>query len=199
MMRDTVIPDTNPPPKPGQADARSLIQSHVYPNDHPDFDLAGKAKGIQAVVKERVSIYDKLVEEVGGEKKVIGKCESCRKSQVKKDAERRVAMAEAAGQEDTIDDADLDTAEGPTIESDSKWCCLYRVISLQDDFVNEKPMIQHYLEERGHLCIFYLKFHCEFNSIEMLWGYAKYHEFLNILSLSHTSLRPVRISYCNGW
>jgi hypothetical protein len=72
---------------------------------------------------------------------------------VKKDAECRVAMAEAAGQEDTIDDADLDTAEGPMSESDSKWCCLYRVISLQDDFVNKKPMIQHYLEERGHLCV----------------------------------------------
>jgi len=93
---------------------------------------------------------------------------------VKKDVERHVAMAEAAGQEDTIDDANLDTAEGPTIESDSKWCCLYRVISLQDDFINEKPMIQHYLEERGHVCVFYPKFHCEFNSIEMLWGYAKY-------------------------
>ena len=108
-------------------------------------------------------------------------------------------MAEAAGQEDTIDDTDLDTAEGPMIESDSKWCCLYRVISLQDDFINEKPMIQHYLEEQGHLCVFYLKFHCEFNSIEMLWGHAKYREFLNILSLSHTSLHPVRIPYHNGW
>ena len=84
--------------------------------------------------------------------------------QVKKDAECHVAMEETVGQEDTINDTDLDTAKGPTIESDSKWCCLYCVISLQDYFVN-----------------FYLKFHCEFNSIEMLWRYAKYHEFLNIL------------------
>jgi hypothetical protein len=43
--------------------------------------------------------------------------------------------------------------------------------------MNEKPMIQHFLEARGHECIFYLKFHCEFNSIEMLWGYTKYREF----------------------
>src|ERR1700691_1328941 len=86
-------------------------------------------------------------------------------------------MAEAAGQEDTIEDADLEAATGPTIKNNSKWCCLYRIISLQDDFVNEKPMIQHFLETRGHECIFYPKFHCEFNSIEMLWGYAKYREF----------------------
>ena len=109
---------------------------------------------------------------MGGKKKVIGKCESCQKSQVKKDAERRVVMAEAAGEEDTINDADLDTAEGPTIESDSKWCCLYCVILLQDNFVNEKPMIQHYLEEWGHLCIFYLKFHCEFNDTQNIVSFS---------------------------
>jgi hypothetical protein len=55
-------------------------------------------------------------------------------------------LAEAAGQEDSIDEADIEAAEGPVVESDSKWCCLYRVISLQEDFINEKPMIQHFLE-----------------------------------------------------
>ena len=126
LMRDTIIPNTNPPPKPGQVDTRGLIQSLVYPSSHPDPDLAGKAKGVQAVIKECVSIYDKLVKEVGGERKVTGKCESCRKSQVKKDTECRVAMAEVVGQEDTIDDTNLEAAEGPIIESNSKWCCLHR-------------------------------------------------------------------------
>jgi hypothetical protein len=46
LMRDTVIPNTNPPPKLGQADTHGLIQSLVYPNDHPDSNLAGKAKGM---------------------------------------------------------------------------------------------------------------------------------------------------------
>jgi transposase len=56
------------------------------------------------------------------------------------------------------------------------WCCAYRVLSLQDDFVNEKPLLQHYPEGCGHVCLFLPKFHCELNPIEMLWGYAKYCE-----------------------
>ncbi|KZP12922.1 hypothetical protein FIBSPDRAFT_913191 [Athelia psychrophila] len=54
------------------------------------------------------------------------------------------------------------------------WCCIHCVLSLQEDFVTEKPKIQHFLESRGHLCIFLPKFHCELNPIEMHWGYVKY-------------------------
>ena len=36
-----------------------------------------------------------------GSKALVGKCGGCSKSQAKKDAERRVAEAEAMGQEDT--------------------------------------------------------------------------------------------------
>ena len=157
------------------------LSSLVYPIDYPDPELAGKAKGMCAVVQEWTSLWDKLVDEVGSEKKVVGKCEKCRKSQIKKDAERRVAMAEAAGQEDTVVDEDLAAAEAPVVESDSACCCLYRVLSLQEDFLNEKPMIQHYLEGRGYICVFYPKFHCEFNAIEMLWGYAKYRKLFLFL------------------
>jgi hypothetical protein len=70
-------------------------------------------------------VYDCIVKEVGPRKKVLGKCENCKKSQINKDAERRVVLAEAAGQEDSIDEADIEAAEGPVVESDSKWCCLY--------------------------------------------------------------------------
>jgi hypothetical protein len=61
-------------------------------------------------------------------------------------------------------------------QDDLDWCCMYRVLSLQEDFATEKPMLQRYIESRGHVCMFLPKFHCELNPIEMLWGFAKYCE-----------------------
>jgi hypothetical protein len=61
------------------------------------------------------------------------------------------------------------TASTAVDEAKSKWCCLSWVLSLQKDFMNEKPEIQHYLEGRGHVCMFYPKFHCKTDPIEMLW------------------------------
>src|SRR5882724_11719981 len=43
-------------------------------------------------------------------------------------------------------------------------------------------MLQHYLEGRGHICMFLPKFHCELNAIEMLWGYAKYRKCFPLVS-----------------
>ena len=60
---------------------------------------------------------------------------------------------------DTLDDADLDDASEAAEKSKDKWCCLSRVIALQEDFVNKKLEIQHYLERRGHVCMFYPKFY----------------------------------------
>ncbi|KAH7925369.1 hypothetical protein BV22DRAFT_1011364 [Leucogyrophana mollusca] len=174
-LRDTVIPLSNPPPKPGQPDTRGTPQSMVYPADHLDPNLAGKPKGMRAVLQERHSVWDELMTRRGG--KVTGKCQSCQKSQAKKDAERRVAAAEAMGQEELLNDNDVNQAEEVVAPPVDDWCCMYRVLSLQDDFAHEKPMIQHLLERRGHVCLFLPKFHCELNPIEMVWGYAKYREF----------------------
>ncbi|KIM71628.1 hypothetical protein PILCRDRAFT_24977, partial [Piloderma croceum F 1598] len=52
-------------------------------------------------------------------------------------------------------------------------CCMYCVLSLQEDFANEKSVLQHYIEGRGHICMFLLKFHCELNPIKMVWGFMK--------------------------
>ena len=180
LMHNTIVPLTNPAPDDRENDTCGQPQTMVYPLDHPDPNLAGKAKGMAAVVRERESVYKRLIKEVGSEKKVIGKCGQCRKSAAKNDAERRVAMAEMAGQEDALDDADFNEATEVVEEPQNKWCCLYRVLSLQDDFVNEKPEIQHYLEGRGHVCLFYPKFHCEINPIEMLWGWMKYRKPINV-------------------
>jgi hypothetical protein len=127
-----------------------------------------------------------LSERRGG--KVVGKCKECTKSQTKKDAERRVAAAEAMGQEDTLEEADLAQAEEPDAPERDAWCCMHRVLSLQVDFANEKPMLQHYLEGRGHVCMFLPKFHCELNAIEMLWGYAKYRKCLSLVLKFHSNL-----------
>ena len=125
----------------------------VYPPDHPDPNLQGQPKGMKAVLQERESVWDELMDRCKG--KVVGKCKTCSKSQVKKDAERRVAAAEAMGQEDTLSEADLAHAqEMDSAEPVSEWCCMYRVLSLQKDFATEKPMLQHYVESRGHICMF---------------------------------------------
>lgn len=34
------------------------------------------------------------------------------------------------------------------IESKNDWCCMYHILSLQEDFANEKSMLQHYIEGR---------------------------------------------------
>jgi hypothetical protein len=65
------------------------------------------------------------VPEVSSEKKVIGKCGQCRKSAVKKDTKRHVAMAEMAGQEDTLNDTVLEDASEVVDKPKNKWCCLY--------------------------------------------------------------------------
>src|SRR2546430_1555468 len=52
-------------------------------------------------------------------------------------------------------------------------CCMKRILSLQEDFKSQKSQIQEEIEKKGHKCIFYPKYHCELNFIEMYWGAAK--------------------------
>jgi len=52
-------------------------------------------------------------------------------------------------------------------------CCMRKILSLQNDFISQKSQLQEEIEKRGHKCIFYPKYHCELNYIEMYWGAAK--------------------------
>ena len=46
-------------------------------------------------------------------------------------------------------------------------------MSLEPDFLAQRGAITEVIEKAGHKCIFYPKFHCELNFIEMFWGAAK--------------------------
>ena len=68
-------------------------------------------------------MWDELSKRCGG--KVVSKCKGCTKSQVKKDAEWRVAAAEAMGQEDTLEEANLAQVEQPDTAERDAWCCMH--------------------------------------------------------------------------
>jgi hypothetical protein len=52
-------------------------------------------------------------------------------------------------------------------------CCASRILSLEPDFASQKSLLSEIIENAGHKAIFYPKFHCELNFIEMFWGAAK--------------------------
>lgn len=64
-------------------------------------------------------------------------------------------------------------AEGPKSSSERTSCCARRILELQPDFSSQKSRLQEVIESHGHHVIFYPKFHCELNYIEMYWGAAK--------------------------
>ena len=52
-------------------------------------------------------------------------------------------------------------------------CCAEKIMSLQKDFRTQKSLVAETIEEAGHKCIFYPKFHCELNYIEYFWAAVK--------------------------
>ena len=54
-----------------------------------------------------------------------------------------------------------------------KGCCALRILEAQEDFRNEKSLLETVIVEAGHEAIFYPKFHCELNYIEYYWGAVK--------------------------
>jgi hypothetical protein len=167
QMHNTVIPATGQP------------QSMVYPADTEGFDnknrsLAGQAKGMERVLLERG-----LLEELSANGKPVGVCSQCKLSQEARDKAAKAAKA----REEEVDGVGIegmaDRYECPAEVEDlerARNCCMQRVLSLQPDFVNEKPLLQLVIEKAGHKCLFLPKFHCELNPIEMVWGQTKQSE-----------------------
>src|SRR5258705_13237076 len=54
-----------------------------------------------------------------------------------------------------------------------KGCCALRILEAEDDFRNEKSMLETIIFETSHEVVFYPKFHCELNYIEYYWASLK--------------------------
>ena len=62
-------------------------------------------------------------------------------------------------------------------------CCLRKIMASQPDFVAQKSAVVELIEDAGHICIFYPKFHCELNFIEMHWGRLR--DMQEITAITH--------------
>jgi hypothetical protein len=61
-------------------------------------------------------------------------------------------------------------------ENKTQKCCAFYVLSQEPDFKEQKPWLQEAVERHGFQILFYPKYHCELNWIEMIWGWVKsYH------------------------
>lgn len=139
------------------------VQSMVFPDDYSGVDkdgncLAGKPKGMEQALAERglLSVLEAAAASRG--RKVVGTCELCRASQAERErmaTEAKSRQAEIEGVEpgclarfvvSNLDEQDV------TCPVD---CCMQCVLSLQDDFKNEKPLLQLIIKGAGHTCLFF--------------------------------------------
>jgi hypothetical protein len=59
----------------------------------------------------------------------------------------------------------------PVCPFESMNCCMARLLSQEEDFVNQVSMLEMVITDAGHLCLFLPKFHYELNQIEMVCIY----------------------------
>ncbi len=62
-------------------------------------------------------------------------------------------------------------------------CCMAHLLSQQDDFKNQPSMLETLITEKGHVCIFLPKFHCELNPIEMVSLFINLNSSTNFVSI----------------
>jgi hypothetical protein len=60
----------------------------------------------------------------------------------------------------------------PVCPFKSQSCCMARLLSQQDDFMNQPSMLETLITSAGHKSVFLPKFHCELNPIEMVSSLA---------------------------
>ncbi|KAJ3978884.1 hypothetical protein F5890DRAFT_1559520 [Lentinula detonsa] len=62
----------------------------------------------------------------------------------------------------------LHTKCSPVCPFENTGCCMARLLSQQDNFVNQPSMLEELITQKGHYCLFLPKFHCKLNPIEMV-------------------------------
>ena len=48
-------------------------------------------------------------------------------------------------------------------------------LNTYEDLKIQKTILEEYVEQRGHLCLYYPKYHCELSPIERVWCHSKKH------------------------
>ena len=83
------------------------------------------------------------------------------------------ASGEAKGLKAVLEERGFDVSLlrakcAPVCPFESHNCCMARLLSQQEDFINQESMLETLIKSVGHECIFLPKFHCELNPIEMV-------------------------------
>lgn len=193
LLRETIIHSDDPHIP---SDLHGTIQKMVFPANHPDPELACQPKGIKVVLQERgLWQYYEDKAKKNRTPPLVTKCSECRQSAVARDARLRASRlikeAEANGyflSEDQCGVQELGKSTSSPVSSNKVDCCWSKILSLQSDFLNEKPLLKMVIEEAGHVCLFLPKFHCELNPIELFWSYIKSGES-SVLIVIHTIVR----------
>src|SRR5260370_24523958 len=105
---------------------------------HPDLKLHGQEKGLRQVLIEWGIIWKTLVLKAGHHSPV-GTCQACKKLELAKDVEARLAAA-AITRDKNEESATVDVVLNDPGHVDDL-CCMLHVLSLQSDFKLEKPLI----------------------------------------------------------
>lgn len=179
-MHSTRIPDSNPHPHL-RGKEQSMVFDENLPPNHKYYNHRGQARGMRVVLEER-GLWD-LLKAVNGSKDLPGDCKECQMTQKAKQKRAEEDASRMAGQDEPEEtDDDLDARYIPA--ATGAHCCMRKVISEQDDFLNEKPLLQIIIEQAGHKCYFLPKFHCELNPIEMYWGWVKKPYVISLIAVT---------------
>ena len=87
----------------------------------------------------------------------------------------------AGGVQRLVDDAGIPKGMRAVLEERGIDTTYMRASDMRDklktftDFQQQKTLLEEYIELRGHICVFYPKFHCELSPIERVWCQSKKH------------------------